>query len=193
MARTEELAADKVRVHVHRVGAADSRRHGLDDPSDRDRVMAGTQQRTVRGSDELAALVGQEVGLSDWFDVSQEAIDAFAEATGDDYWLHTDPSRAAQSPVGGTIAHGLLTLSLGPRFTYALLAFEGFSLRLNYGYEKVRFPAPVPVGSRVRMRSTLRDVKRLEGGSQATFVQTFEREGHDKPVCVAEHVVRFFD
>jgi acyl dehydratase len=155
--------------------------------------MAGTTQRTVRGSDELAALVGQEVGVSDWFDVSQEAIDAFAAATRDHYWVHTDPKRAAESPAGGTIAHGLLTLSLGPGFTYALLAFEGFELMLNYGYEKVRFPAPVPVGSRVRMRSTLRDLKRLDAGSQATFVQTFEREGHDKPVCVAEHVMRFFD
>jgi acyl dehydratase len=155
--------------------------------------MAGTAQRTVRGSAELAALVGQEVGVSDWFDVSQEAIDAFAEATGDGYWLHTDPGRAAQSPAGGTIAHGLLTLSLGPGFTDALLEFEEFSLRLNYGYERVRFPAPVPVGSRVRMRSTLRDFKRLDGGSQATFVQTFERDGLEKPVCVAEHVMRFFD
>jgi acyl dehydratase len=155
--------------------------------------MAGTAQRTVHGNDELAALVGQEIGVSDWFDVTQEAIDAFAAATGDRYWLHTNPSRAAQSPAGGTIAHGLLTLSLGPGFTYALLDFEGFSLMLNYGYEKVRFPAPVPVGSRVRMRSTLREVKRLDGGGQATFVQTFERDGHEKPVCIAEHVVRFFD
>jgi acyl dehydratase len=155
--------------------------------------MAGTAQRTIHGSDGLFELVGQEVGISEWFDVTQEAIDAFAGVTNDHYWIHTDPERAARSPAGGTIAHGLLTLSLGPGFTWALLAFEDFSLMLNYGYEKVRFPAPLPVGSRVRMRSMLRDVRRLEGGSQATFVQTFEREGQDKPVCVAEHVLRFFD
>lgn len=152
-----------------------------------------TAQRTVHGSDGLAALEGQEVGVSAWVMITQEAIDAFADVTGDDYWVHTNPARAAESPAGGTIAHGLFTLSLGPGFTYAMLAFEGFSLMLNYGYEKIRFPAPVPVGSRVRMRSTLREVERVSGGSRATFLQTFEREGHDKPVCVAEHVMRLYD
>jgi acyl dehydratase len=155
--------------------------------------MAATAQRTIRNSDELVALVGQEVGVSDWFDVDQAAITAFADATGDHYWVHVDPERAASSPAGGTIAHGLMTLSLGPGFMYTLLAFDGFSLLLNYGYEKVRFPAPVPVGSRVRMRSRVSDVKRVEGGCQATFTQTFEREGGDKPVCVAELVMRFVD
>lgn len=150
-------------------------------------------QRTIRGSEALEALVGHEVGPSGWFEVSQAAIDAFADATGDRYWVHVDPERAAASPAGGTIAHGLLTLSLGPGFTYSLLAFEGFSLMLNYGYERVRFPAPLPVGSRVRMRTRLNDLQLRDGGSQATFAQTFEREGHEKPVCVAQFVMRFVD
>ena len=155
--------------------------------------MTPIAQRQVNSSDGLAALVGEEVGVSDWFEVTQQAIDAFADATHDHYWVHTDPERAALSPARSTIAHGLFTLSLGPGFTYALLAFEGFSMMLNYGYEKVRFPAPVPAGSRVRMHLTLSALKRLDGGSQASFMETFEREGHQKPVCVAEHIIRFFD
>src|SRR3954471_20462660 len=108
--------------------------------------------RTIDGVDELQAAVGEEMGVSDWYEVTQERIDVFAQATGDDYWLHTEPDRAADSPMGTTIAHGLLTLGLGPGWTNAIVTFEGFALRLNYGYEKVRFPAPLPVGSRVRMR-----------------------------------------
>lgn len=152
-----------------------------------------TAQHTIHGSEALAALVGDEIGPSEWFEVNQAAIDAFAEATGDRYWVHVDAERAAASPAGGTIAHGLLTLSLGPTLTYALLAFEGFSLMLNYGYDRVRFPAPLPVGSRVRMRAKLSQLERRDAGSQATFEQTFEREGHEKPVCVAQFVMRFFD
>jgi acyl dehydratase len=146
---------------------------------------------SINGVDGLQNALGQEVGVSEWWEVTQERVDAFAAATGDDYWLHTDPQRAAGSPMGTTIAHGLLTLGLGPGFTNAIVTFEGFSLRLNYGYGKVRFPAPLPVGSRVRMRSQVIDVESTEGGVQATFLQTFEREGADKPVCVAHHLMRF--
>ena len=147
--------------------------------------------RTITGLDELAAAAGDELGNSDWHDVTQERVDAFAETTGDRYWIHTDPTRAAETPLGSTIAHGLYTLSLGPMFTDEIVTFEGFAMRLNYGYEKVRFPAPLPVGSRVRMRSQLVDVTSVGGGAQATLRQTFEREGGVKPVCVADSVLRF--
>ena len=151
--------------------------------------MAAT---VINGLDELKSKVGQELGVSDWHDVTQQEVDAFAEATGDHQWIHVDPERAKETPFGGTIAHGLYTLSLGPRFSYALYSVEGVAFGLNYGYNKVRFPAPLPVGSRVRMRATLSDVQDVPGGLQYTLTQTFEREGGDKPVCVAEQVVRVY-
>lgn len=145
--------------------------------------------RTINGLDELIAAKGEELGVTEWYEVTQAEIDAFAQATGDHYWIHTDPERAAASPLGSTIAHGLYTLSLGPMFTYSLVTFEGFSISLNYGYEKVRFPAPLPVGSRVRMRCELADVETSGSTSRISLRQTFEREGGEKPVCVATHVV----
>jgi acyl dehydratase len=147
---------------------------------------------TISGIDELRAKVGEELGVSEWHDVTQEEIDAFADATGDHQWIHVDPDRAAQTPWGSTIAHGLYTLSLGPKFTFALFTIEGFAFGLNYGYNKVRFPAPLPVGSRLRMRATLSSVDDVPGGVQLTITQTFEREGEDKPVCVAEAVSRMY-
>jgi acyl dehydratase len=151
--------------------------------------MAAT---VINGLDELKEKVGQELGVSDWHDVTQEEVDAFADATGDHQWIHVDPERAKETPFGGTIAHGLYTLSLGPQFSYALYTVEGVAFGLNYGYNKVRFPAPLPVGSRVRMRATLSEVTEVTGGLQYTLTQTFEREGGDKPVCVAEQVVRIY-
>ena len=145
---------------------------------------------TISGIDELRAKVGEELGVSEWHEVTQDAIDAFADATGDHQWIHVDPERAAQTPWGSTIAHGLYTLSLGPQFTFALFTIEGFAFGLNYGYNKVRFPAPLPVDSRVRMRATLSSVDDVPGGVQLTITQTFEREGEEKPVCVAEAVSR---
>ena len=147
---------------------------------------------TITGIDELKAKVGEELGVSEWHEVTQEEIDAFADATGDHQWIHVDPERAAQSPFGSTIAHGLYTLGLGPRFTYEAYAVEGFAFGVNYGYERVRFPAPLPVDSRVRMRATLAHVEDIPGGAQITIVQTFEREGVDKPVCVAESLARVY-
>lgn len=147
---------------------------------------------TITGPDELKAKVGEELGVSDWHDVTQERINAFAEATEDFQWIHVDPDRAKQTPFGGTIAHGLYTLSLGPKFAYAMFSLEGFSFGLNYGYDKVRFPAPVPVGSRVRMRATLSKVDDVPGGLQITITQTFEVEGADKPVCVAASLSRVY-
>src|SRR3954470_2305757 len=110
---------------------------------------------TISGLDELRAKVGEELGVSEWHEVTQERIDAFAEATGDDQWIHVDPERAAQTPFGGTIAHGLYTLSLAPALTSSLLSFDGFAFALNYGYNRIRFPAPLPVGSRIRLRAAL--------------------------------------
>jgi acyl dehydratase len=145
--------------------------------------------RVIRGLDELLTATGEDLGVSEWHTVSQQEIDAFAAATGDDYWIHTDPDRAAGTPLGSTIAHGLYTLALGPMFTYSLVAFEGFVMSLNYGYDKVRFPAPVPVDSRVRMRCQLAEVQTSENSARVSLLQTFEREGGEKPVCVATHVV----
>ncbi|HEY7622927.1 MAG TPA: MaoC family dehydratase [Solirubrobacteraceae bacterium] len=147
---------------------------------------------TITGIDELKAKIGDELGVSDWHEVNQDEIDAFAEATGDHQWIHVDPERAAQTPFGGTIAHGLLTLSLGPRFTYQTYSLEGFAFGLNYGYDRVRFPAPLPVDSRVRMRATLTSVDDVPGGIQIKVTQTFEIQGGEKPVCVAEQLVRLY-
>src|SRR5215217_791295 len=107
---------------------------------------------TVNGIDELKAKVGDELGISEWHEVTQDTIDAFAEVTGDDQWIHIDPDRAKDTPFGGTIAHGYYTLSLAPRFTEQILSLEGFAFAVNYGLNKVRFPAPLPVGGKVRMR-----------------------------------------
>ncbi len=153
--------------------------------------MAATST-TINGIDELKAAVGRELGVSDWHEVTQEAIDAFAEVTQDFQWIHVDAERAAQTPFGGTIAHGLYTLSLGPKFSYEIFDVQGFAFGVNYGYDKVRFPAPLPVGSRVRMRATLKSVDDVPGGCQITLTQTYEVEGGEKPVCVAESLARVF-
>jgi acyl dehydratase len=147
---------------------------------------------TLSGLDGLRAAEGRELGVTEWREITQADVDAFAAATGDHQWIHVDPERAAASPLGGTIAHGLLTLSLAPAMTSSLLSFEGFAFALNYGYDRVRFPAPLPVGARVRMRATLASVKDIPGGAQITIVQTFEVEGGEKPVCVAESLARVY-
>ncbi len=145
----------------------------------------------------LKSLVGTESGPTEWYDITQERIDAFAEATGDFQFIHVDPERAKATPLGTTIAHGLLTLSLGPMFSAQLNTFGAldpgtFAMALNYGYDKVRFTAPVPVNSRLRARSTVADVKEVPGGAQVTTLQAFEIEGLEKPVCVAESLVRLY-
>jgi acyl dehydratase len=147
---------------------------------------------TITGMEELRAAEGTELGVTDWQEVTQEEVDAFADATGDRQWIHVEPERAAQTPFGGTIAHGLYTLSIAPVLTSSLLSFDGFAFALNYGYNRVRFPAPLPVGARVRLRATLAAVEVIPGGAQITIVQTFEREGSDKPVCVAESLARVY-
>ena len=147
---------------------------------------------TLHGVEELRSRLGQELGVSAWHQVTQEEIDAFAQVTGDDYWIHVDPDRARSTPFGSTIAHGLLTLSLGPRFSYEIYEVTGVAFGVNYGFGRVRFPAPLPVGSRVRMRATLTAVDDVPGGVQITVTQTFQRDGSDKPVCVAEALGRMF-
>src|SRR5438874_13452637 len=135
---------------------------------------------------------GAEFGPSSWIVVPQETIDAFAEATGDHQWIHVDPERAAAGPFGTTIAHGYLTLSLLPVASYELLPRAG-RMGINYGLNRVRFPAPVPVGSRVRASFDVVSCDAFDGGTQETMTATVEREGGEKPVCVAEIVFRYYD
>ncbi len=136
-------------------------------------------------------LVGVELGPTVWQEITQDRIDAFAEATGDAQWIHTDPVRAAAGPFGTTIAHGYLTLSLCASLLFEVLRVDGVGLTVNYGVNRVRFPAPVPVGSRVRGRFTVVSVEEVTGGEQAVVEATVEREGAEKPVCAAELVLRF--
>jgi acyl dehydratase len=154
--------------------------------------MAATPQVTINGIDDLKSRIGEEIGVSDWKLVTQEDIDAFAEVTGDDQFIHVDPERAKETPFGGTIAHGYYTLSLLPRFSYDMFRMEGVAFGINYGLNKLRFPAPLPVGSKVRMRMQLQDVTDIPGGAQFQMLATFEREGGDKPVCVAESLSRVY-
>jgi acyl dehydratase len=138
----------------------------------------------------VADLVGDELGPTGWLEVTQERVDEFARATDDPQWIHTDPKRAAAGPFGGTIAHGFLTLSLCVPFLYELMPDRGFALTINYGVNRVRFPAPVPVGSRIRARFRVDSVDEVAGGEQVVITATVEPERGDKPVCVAELVVR---
>ena len=140
---------------------------------------------------DLQQRVGQELGVGDWLQVDQARIDQFAQATGDHQWIHVDPVRAAQGPFGTTIAHGYLTLSLLPELLASSFTIADSPMGVNYGLNRVRFPAPVPVGSRLRARAALQQFEPLPGGgAQLTLDVTIEREGHDKPVCVAQILVR---
>ena len=134
---------------------------------------------------------GDELGPSRWVEIDQERVDRFASATEDSQWIHTNRERAAAGPFGTTIAHGFLTLSLLPELWFELAGDRGFDVTVNYGVNRVRFPAPVPVGSRVRARFRIEDVEPVDGGDQARIQATVEREDLEKPVCVAELVFRF--
>ena len=146
--------------------------------------------RTFETIAELKDLVGQEVGLSDWITVTQERIQLFADATNDHQWIHLDAERAKAGPFGTTIAHGFLTLSLLPEMAASAFGVRETRMGVNYGLNKVRFPAPVPSGSRLRGRFKLTGYEPLEGGAQLTVQVTMEREGSDKPVCIAESIGR---
>jgi len=148
--------------------------------------------RTITGLDELKAAEGEELGTSDWYEVTQDDINAFADVTGDHQWIHVDIERAKDTPFGGTIAHGYYTLSLAPRFTEQVLALDGFAMAINYGLNKVRFPAPLPVGSRVRGGFELVEVSPVDGGVQVIARVTIEVDGAPKPCCVAETVARLY-
>ncbi len=146
--------------------------------------------RTINGVDEMKALVGEHLGYSPYVEITQEQVNLFADATGDHQWIHIDVERAKAGPFGGPIAHGYLTLSLGPSLYSQIVEISGFSMGVNYGTNKVRFPSPVPVGSRLRLGARLRSVDDIAGGVQASVEFTFEVEGASKPSCVAEVVFR---
>ncbi|MER5442115.1 MaoC family dehydratase [Streptomyces sp. NPDC002790] len=150
------------------------------------------EPRVFKDVDDLKGAVGEQLGYSDWVEVEQSRIDQFAEATGDHQWIHVDPERAKEGPFKTTIAHGYLTLSLLPLFGPQLMKVEGMKMGVNYGTNKVRFPAPVPVGSRLRATAKVTDVADVAGGVQVTVAFSVEREGGDKPVCVAESVSRYY-
>jgi len=139
---------------------------------------------------DLQPLIGREVGASGWTVVDQRRIDLFADATGDHQWIHVDPARAAAGPYGATVAHGFLTLSLLPEMGASALQIDDVRMGINYGLDRVRFPAPVRVGSRLRGRFVLQDYTPIEGGAQLTLACTMDLEGSDKPACVAVSVTR---
>jgi acyl dehydratase len=141
---------------------------------------------------DLKALVGISLGSSEWVEVSQERINTFADAANDHQWIHTDPQRAKDGPFGATIAQGYLTLSLLIPMLSEILVVRDVTTKVNYGLGKVRFPAPVPAGSRIRTTATLATVDDIEGGVQLTVDAVIEREGSDKPVCVAQPIFRFY-
>jgi len=143
------------------------------------------------GIDEVTAAVGTHLGYSEWLEITQERVNLFADATGDHQWIHVDPERAAAGPFGGPIAHGYLTLSLSNFFLPQIVEVRGVSMGINYGVDKVRFPSPVPVGSRIRAGAELAAVAEIPGGVQTTMLVTVEIEGGTKPACVIESLSRF--
>jgi len=150
-------------------------------------------KRIIGNLEELKRMVGQEVGVSDWHPVTQEAIQMFADATLDHQWIHVDPERAKrESPFGGPIAHGYYTLSLAPYLLANIIEVKEKKMGVNYGLNRLRFTAPVPIPSKLRLRATLAQVEDIQGGVQATFHLQFEVEGKEKPSCVAEGIYRYY-
>lgn len=148
--------------------------------------------RVFNSVSELAALQGQPIGASDWVSITQEAVNLFAEATGDRQWIHVDPERAAAGPFGTTIAHGFMTLALLPRLHHTMFRVKGITMAINYGLNKVRFPAPVRVGAEVRAHGSIVEVTDLGGGGyQVTLSTSVEVAGSEKPACVAESILRY--
>lgn len=145
------------------------------------------------GLDEFVAATGSQLGPTDWLSVDQDRVNQFADATDDHQWIHVDPEQAANGPFGGTIAHGLLTLSLLPHFMHELYTVSNVAMAINYGFNKVRFITPVRVGAKVRARAEIANVQKLEGAVQATMVTTIEVEGSQKPAAVIESIIRYVD
>lgn len=156
-------------------------------------TQARTGPTVYNGISEFESHVGEHLGYSDWRQVTQREIDLFAEATGDHQWIHVDPPRAASGPYGRTIAHGYLTLSLVPILVQQIYRVSGLSMQVNYGVDKLRFPAPVPVDSRIRASAELLKVDRNDGGGRATVRVTVEVEGSDKPACVVDTIAAMVD
>lgn len=148
-------------------------------------------QTVINGLAELEASVGKALGTTDWLEITQGRIQKFADATGDDQWIHVDPERAKSGPFGATIAHGYLTMALSNFFLPQIVDVRGFSMGLNYGVDKVRFPTPVKVGARVRGRAELVSVEPIKGGVQAKILIVIDVEGSEKPACVIESVSRY--
>ena len=148
--------------------------------------------KTFQGIADLAGAAGTDLGASDWLEIDQQRIDTFAAATGDHQWIHVDPERAADGPFGRTIAHGFLTLSVLPVLQHQLYAVQGVRMAVNVGLNRVRFAAPVPVGSKIRARAQITEVTELEGAVQVVFATTLEIEGVEKPAAVVESIARFF-
>lgn len=147
--------------------------------------------KVFNGLDELAGAQGSQLGPTEWMEISQDRVNTFADATDDHQWIHVDPAKAASGPFGGTIAHGLLTLSLLPHFSHQLYTVKNIAMAVNYGYNKVRFITPVKVGARLRARAEVTSVTQLEGAAQSTMTVTVEIEGSDKPAAVAESIIRY--
>ena len=147
---------------------------------------------TIDGIDGLKAYVGQHLGYSEYVEITPEQVNLFADATGDHQWIHVDVERAKAGPFGGPIAHGYLTLSLGPSLMPQIFRVTGVAMGVNYGTNKVRFPAPVPVGARLRLGATLLSVEDVPGGAQMALELVFEVEGAAKPSCVAEVLTRYY-
>ncbi|HEY8739000.1 MAG TPA: MaoC family dehydratase [Candidatus Dormibacteraeota bacterium] len=145
----------------------------------------------IEGIDKLPQLVGKELGASDWHEVTQDQVNLFADATGDHQWIHVDVEKAAKGPFGAPIAHGYLTLSLLPVLMTGIARVSNIRMGINYGLNRVRFPSPVKVGSRIRAASTIKEVTDIADGVQVVFTVTVEIEGVEKPACVAEPVVRY--
>ena len=156
-------------------------------------MLADLTARVINGADELKSLVGEHLGYSPYVEVTQEQVNQFADATGDHQWIHVDVEKAKAGPFGGPIAHGYLTLSLGPALYPQIVQIAGFSMGVNYGANKIRFPSPVPVDSNVRLGVKLLQVDDIAGGVQTTLEFTFECEGAPKPSCVAEIIFRSYE
>ena len=141
---------------------------------------------------DLKSALGEHLGYSEWLEITQDRINKFADATGDQQWIHVDPERAKQGPFGACIAHGYLTLALVNLFLPQIVEVQGISMGVNYGSDRLRFPAPVPVGSRIRGGAELTQVEEVKGGVQATIRVTVEVEGQDRPACVVETISRYY-
>ena len=156
-------------------------------------MLADMAARTINGTDELRSLIGEHLGYSDYVEITQDQVNQFADATGDHQWIHVDVERATAGPFGAPIAHGYLTLSLGPALSPQIYSVGGFKMGVNYGAEKIRFPAPVPVGSKLRLGAKLLGVDDVAGGIQMKMEFSFEVEGASKPSCVAEVLFRLYE